>query len=61
MKTTLTKPTRANDITRVWHLVDVKNKVLGRIVGDIAHTLMGKGKPYFVKNLDWKMCVRYRF
>ena len=52
MKTTLTKPTRANDITRVWHLVDVKNKVLGRIVGDIAHTLMGKGKPYFVKNLD---------
>lgn len=52
MKTQLTKPTRASQIQRVWHLVDVKDKVLGRIVTDIAHKLMGKAKPYFVKNLD---------
>lgn len=52
MKTTLTKPTRVKDITRSWHLVDVKDKVLGRVSTEIAHTLMGKRKPYFVKNLD---------
>src|SRR3989344_4262971 len=52
MKTALTKPTRASQIQRSWHLVDVKDKVLGRIVTGIASKLMGKAKPYFVKNLD---------
>lgn len=52
MKTALTRPTRAKDITRAWHLVNVKGKVLGRVVTDIVHKLMGKGKPYFVKHLD---------
>ncbi len=32
--------------------MDVKDKVLGRVSTEIAHTLMGKRKPYFVKNLD---------
>lgn len=50
MKTT--KPTRARDIKRDWHLVDVDKKVLGRISTTIAHLLMGKGKPYFVRNQD---------
>lgn len=48
----LTKPTKAQDIKRTWHEVDVKGKVLGRAAVGIAHTLMGKGKPYFVRNLD---------
>lgn len=52
MKTSLTKSTKASDITRNWHLVDVKDKLLGRISTEIAHTLMGKRKAYFVKNLD---------
>ena len=47
-----TKTTKASDIERNWHLVDAKGKVLGRLASDIAHTLMGKSKPYFVKNLD---------
>lgn len=47
-----TKSTKANDIKREWHLVDVKNKILGRIASDIALLLMGKSKPYFVRNLD---------
>lgn len=47
-----TKPTKVSDITHNWHLVDVKGKVLGRISTDIAHKLMGKAKPYFVRNLD---------
>lgn len=47
-----TKSTKADDIKRVWLLVDVKDKVLGRIAADIAGKLMGKAKPYFVRNLD---------
>lgn len=30
----------------------MKDKVLGRVVSTIAHILRGKGKPYFVPNLD---------
>src|SRR3972149_4181724 len=39
-------------IKRVWHLVDIKDKVLGRSATQIALALMGKGKPYFTRNLD---------
>ena len=44
--------TKAKDIKREWHKVDVKDKTLGRISTEIATLLMGKSKPYFVKNLD---------
>ncbi|MCL4353869.1 50S ribosomal protein L13 [Patescibacteria group bacterium] len=44
--------TKLSDIKREWHLVDIKDKTLGRISTEIAHTLMGKSKPYFVRNLD---------
>jgi large subunit ribosomal protein L13 len=47
-----TKSTKISDIKREWHLVDVKGKILGRIASDIALLLMGKSKPYFVRNLD---------
>lgn len=47
-----TKTPSINDIKREWHLVDVKGEVLGRIAGEIALLLMGKKKPYFVRNLD---------
>jgi len=48
----MTQPTKAESITRSWHLIDVKDKTLGRISSEIAQLLMGKGKPYFVRNLD---------
>ncbi len=48
----MTASTKADQIQRTWHLVDVGGKVLGRIAGDIAKKLMGKSKPYFVRNLD---------
>lgn len=48
----LTKPTKASQIQRSWHLVDVKDKILGRAASEIAHKLMGKSKPYFVRHLD---------
>lgn len=47
-----TKATRNKDIRRYWHLFDMKGKVLGRIATEIAQKLMGKGKAYFVPNLD---------
>src|SRR6185437_15345836 len=47
-----TTATKAKDIKREWHLIDVKDKTLGRISSEIAQLLMGKGKPYFVRNLD---------
>lgn len=48
----MTKATAAKDIVRSWHLVDVNGKVLGRVAVEIAGYLMGKKKPYFVRNLD---------
>lgn len=47
-----TNPTKASDIQRSWRIFDVKGNVLGRAATDIARALMGKGKPYFVRNLD---------
>lgn len=49
-KTTIA--TKISEVKRAWHLVDVKGKILGRISTDIAHKLMGKTKPYYVRNLD---------
>ena len=48
----LTVATKAGDIKRSWHMIDAKGKVLGRVSGEIAKILMGKSKPYFIKNLD---------
>jgi large subunit ribosomal protein L13 len=48
----ITTATKVIDIKRTWHLIDVKDKTLGRISSEIAQLLMGKHKPYFVRNLD---------
>lgn len=48
----MTDSTKAAEIKRNWHHIDVKGKVLGRIASEIAQLLMGKGKAYFVRNLD---------
>lgn len=47
-----TKSTKQSEITHEWHLIDLKDKTLGRISTEIAHKLMGKSKPNFVRNLD---------
>lgn len=52
MTTGLTVPTKISEVKRSWHLVDVKGKILGRIASAISVLLMGKSKPYFVRNLD---------
>lgn len=47
-----TKPTKAKDIKREWHLVDINNEILGRTCTRIALLLMGKSKPYYARNMD---------
>lgn len=47
-----TKATKKSEIKRSWHLVDAKDKILGRLATQIANFLMGKNKPYFVPHLD---------
>lgn len=43
---------RKEDVTREWHLVDVKDKVLGRIATEIAVMLIGKNKPTYTPHTD---------
>jgi large subunit ribosomal protein L13 len=47
-----TKSTKATEIKRAWHVIDVKDETLGRASSQIAKLLMGKAKPYFVRTLD---------
>lgn len=49
---TMTPATKAGDIKREWHHIDVDGKILGRVASEIAQLLMGKSKAYFVRNLD---------
>ncbi|OGG26331.1 50S ribosomal protein L13 [Candidatus Gottesmanbacteria bacterium RIFCSPLOWO2_01_FULL_39_12b] len=48
----LIKPTKAKDISRSWHLIDMKGKILGRTATQISQLLMGKAKFYYTPNLD---------
>ena len=47
-----TQSTKIKDIKRIWHLIDINDKILGRSASDIALLLMGKNKSNFVRNLD---------
>lgn len=42
----------AKNIKRQWHLIDAKDKVLGRLATEAATILMGKKKPEYVPYLD---------
>lgn len=42
----------ARDIRRKWHLIDAKNRGLGRLATEAAIFLMGKNKPQYVPYLD---------
>jgi large subunit ribosomal protein L13 len=52
MNAQATKSTKVSEIKRTWHMVDVKDQILGRMSTQIALKLMGKSKPYFVRNED---------
>jgi len=53
MKLTLTTTSiKGNEIDAKWRLVDVKGKILGRIVPEIIKYLQGKNKTNYVDYLD---------
>lgn len=52
MRTQFTQATKKKELTRTWHLVDVKGKVLGHAATEIAVKLLGKNKPNYTPNLD---------
>ena len=43
---------KAAEIKRDWHIIDAKEKVLGRLATEAARLLMGKHKPMFSRHLD---------
>jgi large subunit ribosomal protein L13 len=50
MKTT--QVAKEGEFTRDWYLVDVENKVLGRVATEIASILRGKKKPIYTPSVD---------
>jgi large subunit ribosomal protein L13 len=49
MKTFVAKE---HEIEKRWHLVDARDKVLGRLASEIATILRGKNKPIFTPHMD---------
>ena len=43
---------KASEIRRERHVIDAKDKILGRLATEVARLLMGKHKPMFSPNLD---------
>lgn len=43
---------KAKEIKRQWHLMDAKDKVLGRFSTQVATFLMGKHKPGYSNHMD---------
>jgi len=50
--TKVTKPISATDVKREWHLIDVKGKVIGRVLTQISTLLQGKHKSNYSQNID---------
>ena len=49
MKTYIAKE---KDIKKIWHVVDAKDQVLGRLAAKVATILMGKNKVIYSPHLD---------
>jgi large subunit ribosomal protein L13 len=43
---------KKSDIKRKWHLIDLKDKILGREATKIAQLLIGKDKVYYAPYFD---------
>lgn len=48
-KTTITKK---EEITRDWHVIDARGRILGTVASEAAQLLIGKHKPTFVPHLN---------
>jgi large subunit ribosomal protein L13 len=47
-----TKVLKQGEVERQWHIFDAKGQVLGRMAGEIAKLLIGKGKPDYSPHVD---------
>lgn len=47
-----TESIKKKDISRDWHLVDAKDKTLGRLSSKVATVLRGKNKVNYTPNID---------
>jgi large subunit ribosomal protein L13 len=47
-----TQTAKKEEVSRDWYLVDVENKVLGRVATQIANVLRGKTKATFTPSVD---------
>ena len=47
-----TQTAKKEEVTRDWYLLDVENKVLGRVATQIANVLRGKTKPTYTPSVD---------
>ena len=43
---------KESEIKRAWHVIDAKDKILGKVAVEAASLLLGKHKPMFSHNLD---------
>jgi large subunit ribosomal protein L13 len=43
---------KPGDVTRVWHVIDASDVVLGRLASQVATLLRGKHKPTFAPHAD---------
>lgn len=43
---------KKSEVKRVWHLIDAKGEVLGRLATKIAQLLTGKGKADYSAHMD---------
>jgi large subunit ribosomal protein L13 len=50
--TVSTKPVKAKEIKREWHLIDASSKILGRLAPEVVKLLQGKHKRNYVPYLD---------
>ncbi|MFQ5514602.1 MAG: 50S ribosomal protein L13 [Myxococcota bacterium] len=47
-----TRSPKADEIERLWYVVDARDQVLGRLASQVAHVLRGKHKPSFAPHMD---------
>lgn len=43
---------KGKEVKRAWHLIDAKDKVLGRLASEVAILLMGKQKATYSTHMD---------
>ena len=43
---------KASEINKIWHIVDAKDRTLGRLASSVSQILKGKHKPTYTPHMD---------